>query len=1729
MGCRFPGEVNNPDQYWQLLLEARSGIVPVPAQRWNADAYYSDDPAEPGTICTRDGGFLTQWGPDEFDAEFFGISPREAAAMDPQQRLVLEVAWEALEHAGIPPRAVRDTHTGVFVGLTANDYMSGYISKLRPEEIDAYVPFGNAPNFAAGRLAYLLGARGPAVAIDTACSSSLVAVHLACQSLRRRESDTALAAGVNLMLGPESTIALSRWGMLSPDGRCKTFDAGANGYVRSEGCGVVVLRRLSDALREGNRVLALVRGSAVNQDGASSGLTVPNGPAQKALLRQALASSRLQPADIDYVEAHGTATSLGDPIELEALRQVFSDPQRLMPVVLGSAKTNIGHLESGAGIAGLIKTVLSVGHAFIPKHLNFQKLTPLAAHGASDFVIAEQALPWPATGRPRRAGVSSFGVSGTNAHVVIEQAPEPDPVPVAPTGAPTSTLVVSGKTPERIASLADALADWMSGPGAGVALADVAHTLSRHRGRHPKFATVCARDHRQAVAGLRALAAGGSAPGVVATHDGPCGPGTVFVYSGQGSQWAGMARQLLTDEPAFANAIDEIEPLFAAAVGFPLRQVLAEGELVCGDARVQPVLMGLQLGLTALWRSYGVEPDAVIGHSMGEVAAAVVAGALTVSQGLQVIAARSRLMSQLAGQGAVALLELDAQATTDLITRHPEVSLAVYASPTQTVIAGPPAHIDELIATVQQQNRFAHRVNMEVASHNPIMDSILPELRAALDDLTPTTPTIPIFATANDDPTTTPVFDADYWVANIRNPVRFHQAITHAGIDHHTFIEISPHPMMAHAISQTIESFQASRTFRVTPTINRTDDQTLFFHSQLADVGASSAGTGRFVDIPTTPWHRSRFWVPDRSDAWMPNDAHPLLGMHTEMPSGDHVWQADVGTDVLPWLGDYRVHGQPMMPASAFAEIAIAATREALGQPARAIEVRGLAVEQGLPLERHTRITTQLIRGSDDERRVEVHSRSPVGDWCRHAVAHIAQVDSLETPESLGVSEFEITVPDEAPRYHGFVIHPVVLEAALQRLAAAIPNGDATPADTYVPVSFRSMRLFGEVGRRAQCHAEIVGPDESGDGRLGKVTLTDDLGQPTAVITGICVRPMERERLPLPLAQKLFEPTWVEDRCRVEPGLSITAAPGSWLILGDGADGSATADDFADRWRSPARRVVTVKLTDESAVLTAFAETAADPDRPPVGVIVFVDSDAFTDSSATTGLAVSVERARSSIWSLSAAVRAVVGGWHGRAPRLWLLTRRGLVVGDGESGDPAIGALRGLIRVLAYEHPELAATLIDLDVDTDPISAIRVELAASEFNDVIAWRAHHRLVERLSRVSLVAARRDPVVRPDASYIVTGGLGGLGLVVARWLADRGAGRIVLNGRSHPSTDQLEAVAELEGRCEVATVQGDIAEPEVAQGLVRTAEATGRQLRGVLHLAAVIDDSLLITMSRESLERSWAPKATGALRLHEATEGRALDWWLGFSSVSSLLGSPGQAAYACANAWLDAFVSWRSASGLPAAAINWGPWSEVGAARSLNHTAVDQIGLAEGIEALEYLLASGRVHTGVTRLRPDRALAAFPEIGALGYFGEVVGEMRTAGDDTAWPGPDGLRELDPVDAERIITERLCSRVAAIMGHTRPSAVDLTVPLIEVGIDSLTAVRIRNAARVDFGTEPPVALLLQGATLHDVATDLVGRLGLAGPLTTERGESVRDRANQRAAARRNGALRQKRGQRL
>ncbi|HXO13601.1 MAG TPA: SDR family NAD(P)-dependent oxidoreductase, partial [Mycobacterium sp.] len=912
----------------------------------------------------------------------------------------------------------------------------------------------------------------------------------------------------------------------------------------------------------------------------------------------------------------------------------------------------------------------------------------------------------------------------------------------------------------------------------------------------------------------------------------PHGSGTVFLYSGQGSQWAGMGRQLLADEPAFAAAVAELEPDFVAQVGFSLRDVLLAGEPVVGIERIQPVLVGMQLALTALWRSYGVEPDAVIGHSMGEVTAAVVAGALSPADGLKVIATRSKLMSRLSGQGAMALLELGAAEAEKLVGQYPDVTVAVYAAPEQTVIAGPPEQVDAAIEAVDAQGLLARRVEVDVASHHPTVDPILAELKDALADLKPMTPRIPLISTVGQSDA--PKFDADYWVVNLRNPVRFSQAVAKAAENHTTFVEVSPHPLLTHGIGETLASVSSRDRFNVTAAMKRGDDETLSVHEQLATLGVTAQDTDgrRRVDIPASPWLHASYWVEKNPAGHRLTNVHPLLGAHVEMPSGhEHVWQTDIGVETLPWLADHTIGARAAVSAAGFAEMALAAAGQALG----ASVVTALEIERPLILDAQTRVTTQLSQGPDVNR-VEIQARSAGGSWSRYAVADIDVVGAAAGKQD--GEGAEIVLPDEVADHPEYRIHPVLLDAALRQLAAAIPaDSDET---SYQAVSVEAIRVFGPIRGRARSHTELI--EQGQDGHRGRIALTDDTGATIAELTGIELKPVDLASVPLSLEQKIFDAAWVQNPAPHGDAL----ADGTWVVLTESdSETTALAAEITTRCTSPTRRVISATLADESAVAEAFAKTGDDSQFPLVGIVVLLAKRPF--DAADTDAALS--RAQDLIVQISAAAHAAVDGCKGKLPRLWLVTRDGLSVHDNEPGDPAIGALKGLIRnwrfpgeaarVLAGE-PDLGATLLDVGSAGDLVAALANELAASTGDDVVALREDGRYVERLVRATLDGGHHEAVVRADGSYIVTGGLGGLGTVVTRWLVERGAGRIVLNGRSEPSEAQRNDLDALGDGTEVVFVAGDIATPGVAERLVATAEETGRPLRGLVHGAGVTGD-------------------------------------------------------------------------------------------------------------------------------------------------------------------------------------------------------------------------------------------------------------------------------------------------
>jgi acyl transferase domain-containing protein len=1020
MACRFPGAAG-VESYWQLLVQGVDAITEVPPERWSLDAFYDPDPGESGKLITRWGGFVTQ-PIDRFDAAFFGMSPREAARLDPQQRLLLEVTWEALEDAAQVPARIAGSPTAVFVGCFAMESKVLQLSPASRELVDAHTATGSVMTMVANRLSHALDLRGPSVAVDTACSSSLVAVHLACQSLWTGESSMALAGGVNVMIRPEFTLAESKGGFLSPDGRCKAFDARANGYVRGEGAGMVVLKRLSDARRDGDPIHALIRGTAVNQDGHTNGITVPRGEAQQAVLREAYRRAGVVPETVHYVEAHGTGTAVGDPTELKALGAVLgAGREEGERCIVGSAKTNIGHLEAAAGVAGLIKATLCLEHRTIPPNLHFETPNPNIPFDDLRLRVPTACEPWPDGEMPALAGVNSFGFGGTNAHVVLEglsvdeRTPATGETPVSsetplPAMAPAGSsrpylLTLSGRSPGAVQDMAAAVSAAVARGDAGD-LQDLCYTAGARRGHSDHRLAAVAGSPAELVAQLTAAVAGETRPGL-STGQAPRGqrPPLTFVFSGMGPQWWAMGHQLLQQEPVFRAAVERCDAALLPYTGWSLleRMTAAESASRMDETdTAQPANFALQVGLAALWRSWGIVPDAVVGHSAGEVAAAYVAGALSWEDAVRVIFHRSRLQQQTTGLGRLAAVGLPVEEAQRALQGYEGlVSVAAVNSPGAVTLAGEGSALEAVVQPLQARGVFVRFLRVKVPYHSHYMEPLRAELSQVLAGLAPQVAAVPLYSTVTGTRIAGPELDADYWWRNVREPVRF-AATTGAMIDdgYTTFLELSPHPVLAASIGECLA--QRSRQGTVVTTLRRQEGERARL---LGALGALYVGgyepsweglyptAGRIVPLPPYPWQRERHWIETASaqDDRLGRQDHPLLGRRA--PGASPTWQLELNRRRLPYLDDHRLRQAALLPGAAYVEMGLAAARQSWGDGTYDLE--GVDFKKALFLAAGGAKTVQTTLDPDSAQ-LRVYSRESGADgdaagWTLHASATVRQ------------------------------------------------------------------------------------------------------------------------------------------------------------------------------------------------------------------------------------------------------------------------------------------------------------------------------------------------------------------------------------------------------------------------------------------------------------------------------------------------------------------------------------------------------------------------------------------------------------------------------------------------------------------------------------------------------------------------------------------------------------------
>jgi acyl transferase domain-containing protein/acyl carrier protein len=1178
MACRFPGGANTPEAFWQLLYNGVSPITEVPASRWDVNRYYDPNPEAQGKVYTRWGGFIDQV--DQFDAQFFGITPREAMAMDPQQRMLLEVAWEALERAGMSADKISGSQTGVFIGISTNDYSDLQAKAQHQLEVEPYIGLGNAYNIAAGRIAYVLGLHGPTLMVDTACSSSLAATHLACQSLRIGQSEMALVGGINLMFSPDPLIYLCKLRALSFDHRCKTFDKAADGYVRSEACGMLVLKRLSDAVADGDNILAVIRGSAINHDGRSSGLTVPNGLAQQRVIQAALANAgELESHQIDYIEAHGTGTPLGDPIEVRALAAILGQnrPQD-RPLWLGSVKTNVGHAEAAAGLAGMFKTILALQHKEIPAHLHIQELNPHIEWQAMPIKVTIERTPWLVGDKPRLAGINSFGFSGTNAHVILGEAPVQIPTPVEPER-PTYILSLAAKTEPALKQLVQQFEQHLAAHPEEQ-LADVSYTVNTGRAQFQHRLAMVAGSMDRVREQLAGWAAGETPAGIISGQSQAASrPKIAFLFTGQGSQYVNMGRQLYETQPTFRQALDQCNELLLPYLEQPLLSILypeeEESPLLDQTAYTQPALFAIEYALATLWRSWGVEPMAVMGHSVGEYAAACVAGLFSLEDGIKLIAERGRLMQALPAGGEMAAVFADESRVEAAIKPYTHlVSIAAINGPQNVVISGAGSAIEAILENLAAEGIKAQKLKVSHAFHSPLMEPMLDSFKDVAASIHYNRPQLNIVSNVSGRMGGEEMRTAGYWQQHVRAPVLFEAAIrTLNEQGYGLFLEIGPKPTLLSLGQRCLP--EAKATWLPSLRTGREDWSQLL--ESLATLYASGAeidwsgfeqdyASGRQrVILPTYPFQRQRYWLetgstqpakPARSTIL---GEHPLLGQRLRAPLKEILFEAQLRGDAPSFLIDHQVYGMVVVPAAAYVEMGLAAAATTFRSALPRLEE--LAIQEALILPEEGR-TVQVVLTPEgtDRASFRIFSQAEADDWKLHASGKVfaAQADQALTLTPLPLlmaqtecqEEVEVTAhygqlydmglrygpafqgitclwkghnqalgqiqlhnasTAEATLYH---LHPTILDACFQLLGAALPETTEKDTAVYLPVGIKQVSLYNALPNQVWGHVQTR-PGENGhqDNLISDVRLYDEAGKIVATVEGLYFRRAPRELL----------------------------------------------------------------------------------------------------------------------------------------------------------------------------------------------------------------------------------------------------------------------------------------------------------------------------------------------------------------------------------------------------------------------------------------------------------------------------------------------------------------------------------------------------------------------------------------------------------------------------------------
>ncbi|AOS63728.1 type I polyketide synthase [Actinoalloteichus hymeniacidonis] len=1643
MACRYPGGADTPEKLWQLLVDERDAISAMPTDRgW---------PEQTAGGQRFEGGFLTDVA--SFDAGFFGITPREAITMDPQQRLMLEAVWEGIERMGTDAHTLRGSRTGVFIGASTQGYSALFDSDS--EVMAGYGVTGLSASVVSGRIAYALGLEGPAITVDTACSSSLVALHNAANALRDRECDLAVAGGAAIISSPFLFDDFARQGGLAEDNRCKAFAAGADGTAWAEGVGVVILERLSDARRNGHPVLAVLRGTAINSDGASNGLTAPNGAAQRRVIQAALDRAGLDPSEVDLIEAHGTGTRLGDPIEAHAVLDVYGG-ERETPVRLGSLKSNIGHAQAAAGVSGVIKAVLALQHGFMPRSLHLDEPSPDVDWTRGRVHLLATGETWPELGRPRRAAVSSFGISGTNAHLILEQAPEAGQ---AERGAPLPMpWLLSGGTRQALAQQAGRLHDRLAADPE-LDLVDVAYSLGTTRAALDHRAALPVTDRQSALAGLAELRDGGGR--VREAVDG----GLAILFTGQGAQRAEMGLGLYQRFPAYASAFDEVCRHLDEQLDRPLREAIGDADLLDRTGYTQPALFAVEVALFRLLQSGGIRPDFLLGHSIGQVTAAHVAGVLSLPDACRLVAARGALMQALPAGGGMLAVALPESETGALLGAG--VSVAAVNAPDATVLAGPESELERIAETLAGRGIRVRRLAVSHAFHSALMEPMLAPFADVVAELTFEAPELPIVSDLTGEVVTAQeITDPAYWVRHARESVRFAagiETLLHSGV--RTFLELGPTAVLTPMVTGCLDATDTEA--ECLPMLSREGDEpalllaavaaahgrgvTVSWPAVLADDGS------RRVDLPTYAFQRARYWPEPRwtEDTGLPGTGHPLLPATLPTPAGEVLFAGELSRDRQTWLADHRVQETVIFPGAGFVELATWAGAR-LGKPALA----ELELHNPLPLPAESGLRVQVAVADDG--RVSIHSSEDGQSWAQHAEGRL---DEQSSPPVGGFESWppvdSVPIEIAASFYDDMVAAGFGYGPTFRGLTAAWRHGTDVLAEVTLPSSSVIGYGLHPALLDAALHALAFRPGASAQSRPKLPFAFTDVSVWRTGATALRVRISETG----------------PDTVTVE-AFDVDGAPvariGS-LVLRETTGVRRRDDLYRTEW-------VPAPVTDAGAVLPkavhVLLEPAADRLDPAgthelVGRLLQTVRDFVTQPDDGTRLVVRT------------------------------------VDATAEKPDLAHAAAWGVLCSAQLEHPDRVVL-----VDTTPgesADAVQIGLRLAQFHGEtqVRLRDGQVWVPRLARLTTEPA--SSLWPHSGTVLITGATGMLGSLFARHLvAEHGVRDLLLlsrTGRQAPGAEALTRELDELG----ATVDWAACDVSDRQALRTVLDAipAHRPLRGVLHVAGVVDDGVITSLTPEQVDRVLRVKADATHHLHELTENADLDAFVVFSSAAGTFGSAGQANYAAGNAYADALCRHRRSAGRPAISLAWGPWEEDGgmtaALTDTDRKRIARAGLLAfnpetGVEVFDRAVSAE--DATVVPMRIDtKALSGRSGDTTVPVLLRSLAAPKAA--QAAAPAEDLARRLAPLSqADRLaaLIELVRTEASAVAGLPPGTGIAPTKAFTTAGFDSLMAVEMRNRLVDRTGVRLPATLIFDYPTTADLAGRLVTELDLATPETID-----------------------------